>query len=617
MKSNLESPASYLFICLLFFAHAYAAEKTTAMFQGNARHTGVYETGAVTHFKEVKFAFKTDGPVRSTPVIAGGKIFFGSGDGNVYALDASSGKELWRFSTGGAILSSPAAEDGVVYFTGKDGIVHAVDADGGKERWSFQLGRELPYQNGFDNFLSSPTIDGDVLYIGAGDGNLYALQKGSGSVVWKFQAGSRIRSSPAVANGMVFFGTVDGYLYALGKENGKQQWRFATDGSSLKFADYGFDRSAIISSPSISDSLVVFGCRDGVLYAVTIASGALAWKFDHKISWVISTPAIAGGMAYAGSSDAHFFQGVDLTNGHEQWRFKLKQPVWSSGAIAGRMVYFGDYSGILHALDRFTGSERWHFATGDRIFSSPVISNGTVYFGSDDGCLYALAGDSIEDTTMASLPAKAVYWQNTPGYKYFTLGTDEWIRDYFKSAGYQVVGDSALEQFMKKQSGTRAPSVVVFANHYFPQSIVGDTSANALVRKYLDAGGKIVLLGLNPLAYQRDSSYQVYGIDFAAPEKVFGLHYPGSSFDAIGLYGASVTPDGRRWGLDGWWVGLGWVEPREVSTVLALDENGKAAAWVKNYGGPEGTGLVQLAIPQDKHIDLYRIMRVAEYGLVR
>jgi hypothetical protein len=105
------------------------------------------------------------------------------------------------------------------------------------------------------------------------------------------------------------------------------------------------------------------------------------------------------------------------------------------------------------------------------------------------------------------------------------------------------------------------------------------------------------------------------GFDFEVPERILGIQFPGKRLEAIGWYGASVTPEGKRWGLDGWWVGLGWVDPNQVSTVLATDENGMAAAWVKNYGGPEGTGLVQLFTPRNRQVDFYALKTVAEYGL--
>jgi hypothetical protein len=105
------------------------------------------------------------------------------------------------------------------------------------------------------------------------------------------------------------------------------------------------------------------------------------------------------------------------------------------------------------------------------------------------------------------------------------------------------------------------------------------------------------------------------GIDYSDAQKILGIQYPGTRLEGIGWYGATVTEEGKKWGLHGWWVSLGWVDPGQVSTVLARDENGMASGWVKNYGGPEGTGLVQLWVPRDRHSDLFPVKCAAEYKL--
>jgi outer membrane protein assembly factor BamB len=142
-------------------------------------NTGVYTTTPAYRFLELSFTFRTEGPIRGTPALANGRLYFGSGDGNLYAVDAGSGTEHWRFQTGGPVQSSPAVTDNVVYFVSSDGNLYGVDGINGKEVWKFLLGRDLPYRNGFDYYLSSPTIVGRSLFVGGGDGNLYSFDLGS------------------------------------------------------------------------------------------------------------------------------------------------------------------------------------------------------------------------------------------------------------------------------------------------------------------------------------------------------------------------------------------------------------------------------------------------------
>ncbi len=615
-QKQMRRGLTFLFVVITFgLQHALAGQEGTSMLQSNPQHTGVYDAKPIYHLDGVRFAFKTNGPVRSTPVLSDGVLYFGSGDGAAYAIDAGSGKERWHFKTGGAVHSSPAIANRIVYFTSRDQCLYALDAASGKEVWKFRMGKDLEYRNGFDYYLSSPTVVDQALYVGGSDGYLYAFDLKTNKMLWKYSAGSRIRSTPAVVNDLVLVGTMNGYVLALNKKDGMLKWKFATQGASLKIEDFGFDRSAVVSSPSIANGIVTVGCRDGFMYAIDLVTGGQRWVNDHKISWVISTPAVAGGRVFAGSSDAQFLQCVEQSSGKELWRFKTNGPVWSSAALAGSIVYFGSNDGNLFALDQVSGVERWRFKTNDRIFSSPVASDGMVYFGSDDGSLYALNGTTAFDTS-SIVPRKVVFWDSKPGAgRWFSAGADEWIRDYFKHEGYKVVDSKELENFMNEQLGSTIKSVVVFAEHRIPVSLVKEESPSALLRKYLDAGGKIVWLGPDPIAWKRDSTGTMLGIDYSIPQKILGIQYPGKSLEGIGWYGASVTEEGKKWGLLGWCVGLGWVEPGQVTTVLARDENGMASQWVKNYGGREGTGLVQLWVPRDRHVDLFPVKCAAEYGI--
>jgi outer membrane protein assembly factor BamB len=60
----------------------------------------------------------TMGPMQSSPIVANGIVYLGSFDGNLYALDASTGAYLWSYFIGDWISSSPAVANGVVYIGG-------------------------------------------------------------------------------------------------------------------------------------------------------------------------------------------------------------------------------------------------------------------------------------------------------------------------------------------------------------------------------------------------------------------------------------------------------------------------------------------------------------------
>ncbi len=592
------------------------AQKAT-MFRGNPQLTGVYDAKAVYKLDMVKFTFKTGGPIRSTPAVMDGMLYFGSGDGNFYAIDSKTGKERWHFTTGGAVHSSPAVVNGVVYFTSRDGNLYALNQADGKLKFTFKMGKELGEQNYWDYYLSSPIIEEGNLYMGSGDGYMYALNVKTNKLVWKFNAASRIRATPALSGNHVVFGTMDGYVCSVSKTDGNLQWKFATDGVKIKFDDFGNDKTSIFCTPAVGDGVVAVGGRDGFFYAVDLETGKEKFRFNHNGSWVLST-AINDGKIFVGSGSSAFVQALDINTGAEQWRFKTKSAVFTSLTLAQGMMYFGDFAGNVYAIDSKTGAKKWCFPLANRVFATPVVADGMVYCSSDDGVLYALQGSGSADTTTIQAK-KVVYWgppKSDTAFTWFFNGVDEAIKNYFLFAGYTLVNDVGLAEFMKQQVASKGRSVVVFANNKIPYSVHAEESGNALIRQYINAGGKVVLLGMNPLAYKCDPLTDVIDtVDFMIPERILGIHYPPLQM-VNGYYSSTATAEGLQWGSIDHWTGAGAINPAEASTVIAFNEFGMAGAWLKSYGGPKGTGLLQLAVPRfNVSSDLLQLRRIIEYGI--
>jgi outer membrane protein assembly factor BamB len=586
----------------------------SSQYRNGPSHTGFYAGPAPHALGAVRWTFSTEGPIRGAATVAGGAVFVGSGDGRVYALDEADGRLRWAFETGGAVTSTPAVVGGGVYAASRDGRLYALDAADGRLRWSASFGDDLPYAWGFDLYLSSPTVAGGAVYVGSGDGHVYAFDAATGAQRWAFDAGARVRSSPAVAGGTVYVGSMDGRFFALDAAGGQPRWTFTVDGADDDPADFGFDRSAVVSSPAVAGRLVLFGSRDGNLYALDRATGREAWRSRHGTSWVITSPAVHDGTVYAGSSDGLFVQAVDLATGAERWRYETTSPVWSSPAVAGGLVFVGSGSGTLYALDAASGAPAWRFAAGGSMFASPVLHDGALYVGSDGGHLYALTGPP--EPAPAAPALRAVFWEAAAPI-WFRHGADRLLAAYFERQGYERLDGEGLAAFMAARLEDRRPSVVVFAANWVPGTVLApDTTEAALLRRYLTAG-RAVWLGSEPLAWVRDpATGALAGVDFTVPERVLGLRYGGPDTRGIGGYlRAEVTEEGRRRGLRGWWVSPSALGDGEVTAVLARDEYGRAAAWEKSYGGPPGTGLLQLWVDRDAPHDLDAVRAAAEFGL--
>lgn len=417
-----------------------AGGQEASMFRGNLAHSGIYPGTGVPKLDGIKWKFKTGGQVISSPAVAGGVIYVGSTDRNLYALDAATGAEKWKFTTGSAVVSSPAVSGNSVYFESYDGFFYALDTATGKLEWKFETANERRFEakhlhgllpaaeimpDPWDFFLSSPAVWQGAVYFGSGDGNVYALDAATGAKKWSFKTGDVVHSSPAIAGGMLYIGSWDGYFYALDAATGEKKWSFKTGDDPAIHNHVG-----IQSSPVVADGTVYFGCRDANVYALDAATGKEKWVYSTRGSWVNNSPVVYDGKVYFGWSLPGRLEAVDAKAGERVSTVDTKVPMFSSMAISDGMIYAGTFDGKLTAYDVASQKPAWTFQTdgskehlsaltnadgtinwsvvvpqpfyndmvtgvsklftAGTILSSPVVANGTIYVGSTDGYLYAL-----------------------------------------------------------------------------------------------------------------------------------------------------------------------------------------------------------------------------------
>lgn len=584
--------------------------RAAVMFRGDARHSGRYPGPSLAGYGGIAWRAQTGGAIRSTPVVADGRLFVGSTDGRLYALAARTGDELWRFHAATSVTGSPAVFGSLVYVTDHASTLYALDVKTGELRWRVETGESLAfpwaYESG-DVYASSPVLANETVFFGAGDGRLYAVDASDGSVRWRASTGGRIRSTPAVADGRVVVGSADGIVYAFAERDGQPLWQYATEGAALNSGDYGFDRRTVQSSPAIAGDRVLVGARDGYLYALDATSGKRLWRRDHDVSWVNSSPAVSGGLAVVGTSDGQFVQAVDVATGEERWRVGTAGIVWTSPAVTGNRLVIAEGAGRVRALDLDSGDTVWSTWTGGALFGSPVPVDGTIYVGSMDGGIYAFRADADESLL------RTVFWDSA--YVRAAWYTDhERLREYLTQRGYELLDAGALDEFMRARVDDHRPSAVVFALDHVPGEI-GVGGRASLLRRYLDAGGSIVWPTLAPLLWPRDpetgSPGELTDIDRAGTSEVLGVDFGAANFDALGAFS---TLAGIAIGLPAsGWQSAWTVAPAPELVILARDELGRAAAWRRSYGAPPGTGFTRLWGVRRPDFDPGTAMTAAEW----
>jgi len=185
------------------------------------------------------------------------RIYIGSGD-SCYSFDIADRKLIWKYETEGKITASPRINDDTVYFGSWDGNIYALDSVTGDLKWKYQTGW------GID---STPDVYDEVVFVGSLDNNFYAIDEEDGKLKWFFTCKSAIHSNPVVYGEYVFFGCDDGRFYALNKEDGCLAWSF-TPGYYIKDDDANnYLTTPILSHPVVEKEVVYIGAR-GNVYAL-------------------------------------------------------------------------------------------------------------------------------------------------------------------------------------------------------------------------------------------------------------------------------------------------------------------------------------------------------------
>jgi outer membrane protein assembly factor BamB len=220
------------------------------------------------------------GVVETPPLLAGGRVYFGSWDRRVYAVDARTGRLVWSFATGDKVKAGVALAGGTIFAVSYDGRLYALDARTGRLRWSAGAG-------GLGGLYATPSVAHGRVFVGSTNGRVYAFATRTGAPLWSTATGSFVYSPAALSGGTAYVGSYDHRLYALSQATGAVRWTFAAG-------------APISGAPTVLDGLVYFSTcgscssyesdpRARRTFAVDARTGRLVWRFpDGEYSPVIA-----------------------------------------------------------------------------------------------------------------------------------------------------------------------------------------------------------------------------------------------------------------------------------------------------------------------------------------
>jgi outer membrane protein assembly factor BamB len=333
---------------------------------------------------------------RIQPVVAYGKVFSASRDGDAYAFDENSGKQVWHadlsdidskrgfFDEKEPALISGGAVVGInkVFFGSENGDVIALEAESGALSWQGKVKGEV---------IAAPALDSGKLVVNTASGVMKAFNASNGQDDWQIEQDVppltlRGISAPVIAGGGVIVGSADGSLSVYLLEKGRQGWT-ADIGEAVGSTE--LERVIDVDSTPLifGDNIYTVSSR-GNLSAVELRTGRVLWQRQYSSYRELS---ISGNSLFLTDVKGHVYA-IDRNNGLELWsQLSLTNRGLTGPAPIDSYVVVGDFEGYLHWLDQATGEiVARHHVDSSGIHATPTVENGVLYSQARNGDLEAI-----------------------------------------------------------------------------------------------------------------------------------------------------------------------------------------------------------------------------------
>jgi outer membrane protein assembly factor BamB len=314
-------------------------------------------------------------------LVYGGKVLFASYS-NIYALDETTGVELWHSITLNSLTSPMTMTNGRIYIGSSSGYLYCLDAETGQKLWEQQV-------TNTGGIYTSPVVSNGRVYFGTTDDapayNLWALNATTGEYIgtppnslWRYTASKGIWSSPAIDGDIIYFGSDDGKLYAINTSRSlpSLKWTYPTNGR-------------IRCTPTVYGDMVIFGSyyADHSVFALYKANVTMIWKYQLANQYNIENSlAVTGGIVYFSPNQASKAYAIytDATPGNytendagiKKWSQSVPYNAGDPVIADGKMFFIAGSQ--LYALTASTGGLLWTYTPAATPYDV-VVTDGRIF----------------------------------------------------------------------------------------------------------------------------------------------------------------------------------------------------------------------------------------------
>lgn len=336
--------------------------------------------------------------ISAAPVVSGGRVFTKDA-GTTVTATSTSGARLWSvdvaagFDRGGAQSGGGLAVAGELLFvTTNFGEVVALNAGSGAELWRQRVDAPI---------MGAPATDGQTVYVSARDGGAWAIDAADGKVVWQVvgtpgSAGYLGSAAPTVGDRAVVFPTNAGDLMAVLKIGGGTKiWQSSLAGKRLGRA-YAY--SADVTGDAVIDGKVMYaGTAAGRTVAISSSSGERIWSAGEG---ALGPVAVGGDSVFLVNDEAELVR-LDAATGEVIWavpmpyftkdKIKRRKGIFAhyGPVLAGGRVMVVSSDGILRAFNPEDGGLTYSTEIPGGAAAQPAVAGGVLYVVSGNGQLHA------------------------------------------------------------------------------------------------------------------------------------------------------------------------------------------------------------------------------------
>lgn len=316
--------------------------------------------------------------VALAPLALQGRIYVSGGSGTIVAIDAASGRDVWRLNLGTALATGPGSDGQVTAVVTLANQLVAIND--GKEMWRAQL----PAAS-----YTAPLVAGRRVFVLTADRSVVAFDGQTGARLWtQSRPGEPLvlrQSGVLLAVGDTLVAGLSGRLLGLNPGNGSPRWDVQVANSR---GTNEVERLVDLVGPvsRVGNSVCARAFNSAVACADAEAGRALWNKPAQGIVGVHGDAELVLGAEADGRLIAW-----RRANGEKAWELdRLKYRELSAPLSLERLMVVGDGTGLVHVLSTADGSELTRLTTdGSAVLAPPVLAGPALVVQTRNGGVFA------------------------------------------------------------------------------------------------------------------------------------------------------------------------------------------------------------------------------------